>query len=58
MIKIETRLDSFYTEFESSRVELWATRLAHELWVLVPGLIKTSEETKRNIQQSSISITP
>jgi hypothetical protein len=45
MTKNETRLDSFYTEFESSQVELRATCLAHKFRVLVPGLFKYEEGT-------------
>jgi hypothetical protein len=38
MTKTKTRLGSFYTEFELSRVELRVTRLTREFRVLVPGL--------------------
>jgi hypothetical protein len=34
-------LGSFYTEFESSRVELRVTYLTREFWVLVPRLSAT-----------------
>jgi hypothetical protein len=43
MIKTKTRLGSFYTEFELSRVELRVTRLTREFRVLVPGLMSLDD---------------
>jgi hypothetical protein len=46
MTKTKTRLGSFYTEFELSRVELRVTRLTREFRVLVPGLLPIPVETR------------